>query len=300
MFKAEPGSPGHPDILFNCRPEIGVSLYIDGDLTSSDKDGVAIVGSRKPSLYGIKVAQLCATAAVRNGKTVISGLARGIDTESHRAALKAGGRTIAVLGTGIDVIYPEENVGLADEIRRNGALISQFPASTPPLRHNFPVRNMTVAKMCSLLILVQASTKSGSLITARLARESGRKVFVVPGQIDDELFSGNHQFLRGCDGDGSVELLTDMSQIDEFFSCKKTIFKDISRIHPSKFEELEKDERAVLDAVRNSGGGMDFDTLSISCGLGPGRLPAVLLSLMMKDIVFEGPGKIYKTSGERS
>lgn len=300
MFKAEPGNAGHPDIFLNCRPEIGVSVYLDGALTESDREGVAIVGSRKPSLYGIRMAELCAQAAVKNGKTVFSGLARGIDTESHRAALRAGGRTVAVLGTGIDVIYPEENIGLAEEIRRNGALISQFPPLTPPLRKNFPVRNTIVAKMCSMLILIQASTKSGSLITARLAKEYGRKVFVIPGQFDDELFSGNHQFLRGCAGDSSVELLTDMSQIDEFFSCKKTIFKDISRIHPSKFEELEKDELAVFDVLRKSRDGIDFDTLSISCGLGPDRLPAVLLSLMMKDVVSERPGKIYKTSGERS
>ncbi|HNW83397.1 MAG TPA: DNA-protecting protein DprA [bacterium] len=299
MLKAEPGNINHPDILLNCRPEIGVSVFIDGSMKDLDSNGVAIVGSRKPSLYGIKMAQCSAEAAVRNGKTVISGLARGIDTESHRGALLAGGRTVAVLGTGIDTIYPEENIGLAEEIKQNGALISQFPPLTPPLKQNFPIRNAIVAKMCSVLILVQASTKSGSLITARLAREFGKKVFVIPGQMNDDLFSGNYQFLRSRKNDPGVELLTDFSQIDEFFSCKKSIIRDISRVHPSIIEELAKDELAVYNAVINSTGGIDFDSLSLQCGLSSSALPAALLSLMMKDIIFEEPGKIYKTIGEK-
>lgn len=299
MIKIEPGNIDHPDILLKCRPEIGFSVFIDGTIKAEDAGGVAIVGSRKPSLYGIKMAHAAADAAVRNGKTVISGLARGIDTESHRAALKAGGRTIAVLGTGIDFIYPEENIGLAQEITKNGAVLSQFPLQTPPLKQNFPIRNTTVAKLCSVLILVQASTKSGSLITARLAREFGKKVFVVPGPIDDDLFGGNYHFLKSRKNDAGVELLTNFEQIDDFFNCKKTIIKDITEIHQSVIEELEKDELKVYNAVLKSVEGVDFDSLALQCGLDAKVLPAVVLNLMMRDIIFEEPGKIYKTVGEK-
>lgn len=299
MIKAEPGNINHPDIILKCRPEIGVSVFIDGSIVVEDSGGVAIVGSRKPSLYGIKMAQMAAGSVVKNNKTVISGLARGIDTESHRAALRSGGRTIAVLGTGIDTIYPEENIGLAEEIKKNGALISQFPLQTPPLKQNFPIRNAIVAKMCSVLILVQASTKSGSLITARLAREFGKKVFIIPGPIDDELFAGNYQFLKNYKNDAGVELLTDFEQINDFFNCKKTIIGDITRTRCSVNDELEKDELTVYNAVFNSAEGIDFDSLAIHCGLTSCQLPAVVLALMMKELICEEPGKIYKTIGGR-
>jgi len=297
MIRIEAGDIRHPDRIMKCRPEIAYPLFIDGDLAAEDAGGVAVVGSRKPSLYGIKMAQAVALKAVENGKTVISGLARGIDTESHRSALRSGGRTIAVLGTGIDVIYPEENIGLASEIKENGAVISQFPLNTPPLKKNFPIRNETVAKMCSVLVLVQASTRSGSLITARLAREAGKKVFVIPGPIDDELFAGNYQFLKNFQNDPGVELMYDLGQLDEFFNCKKQITEHITSLSLVNLSDLEKDEERVCRLLIEKAEGLDFDTLAELSGFSPTELPSILLNLMMRDLIDEFPGKIYRFSG---
>ncbi|HPM46861.1 MAG TPA: DNA-protecting protein DprA [bacterium] len=296
MMKIDAGDNRHPDKILKCRPEIAYPLYIEGSLIPEDAGGVAIVGSRKPSLYGIKMAQAVAQKAVMNSKTVISGLARGIDTESHRSALKYGGRTIAVLGTGIDVIYPEENIGLAEEIRQNCALISQFPPQTPPLKKNFPIRNEIVAKMCSVLVLVQASTKSGSLITARLAREFDKKVFVIPGPIDDELFTGNYQFLNSRKKDPGVELLYDLEQLDEFFNCKNFFSEHIKPLNVLTDTDLEDDEKKVYRLIVESGEGIDFDTLSERSGFSATELPSILLFLMMKEMIDELPGKIYRYS----
>ena len=216
MIRLETNNSTHPDKLLKCNPETRLPLYLLGELKKEDANGVAIVGTRKPTLYGIKMAEKISEIAVMNGKTVISGLARGIDTESHRSALKFGGRTLARLGTGVDRIYPEENVGLAEEIKQNGALLSQFAPGTPPLKQNFPIRNALVAKLCSVLIVIQASEKSGSLITARLAREFGKKVFILAGEIDNSLFAGNYAFLKKHSNDSNVELLYNTNQLNDY------------------------------------------------------------------------------------
>lgn len=297
MIRIEATDDRHPDKLLKCRPEIAYPLYIKGNIIHQDAGGVAIVGSRKPSLYGIKMAHAVSSLAVSIGKTVVSGLARGIDSEAHRSALKAGGRTIAVLGTGINVIYPEENIGLAEEIKDNGALVSQFPPDTPPMKKNFPIRNEIVAKMCSVLVLVQASERSGSLITARLAKECGRKVFVIPGPIDDDLFKGNYHFLKSCRNDRSVEMMTDIEQLSDFFNCKKVLTEDITALATDLFSGLEKNEETVCRLILENREGVDFDTLSIKSGFSPNELPSILLTLMMKETIEELPGKIFRISG---
>ncbi|MGI6395451.1 MAG: DNA-processing protein DprA [bacterium] len=296
MIAIDPFSTSHPDKILKCSPETASPLYVDGTVIPEDAEGIAIVGTRKPSLYGIKMADEVTRKIIENSKTVISGLARGIDTEAHRAALKYGGRTIAVLGTGINVIYPEENIGLAEEIKLNGAIISQFPPDTPPLKKNFPIRNEVVAKMCSALILVQASIRSGSLITARLAAEFGKKVFVIPGTANDELFKGNYQFLNSRKNDSNVELLYDFEQLDDFFNCKKKISEHIKPLSNPKGFDLKGDEKMVFDLIVKSSEGIDFDTLSELSGFSAARLPSILLFLVMEGIVEEYPGKIYRYS----
>ena len=242
---------------------------------------------------------------------MISGLARGIDTESHRAALRYGGRTIAVLGTGINVIYPEENVGLAEEIRHSGAVISQFPPDTPPIGRNFPIRNETVAKMCGALVLVQAAEKSGSLITARLALEYGRKVFVCPGEIGDPLFEGNYNFLKKYRTNRNLKILYDFGMLSEnydlsalnfvfspnkteTFSSEKTMEKTVQA--EKNEPQLDGTEKIVYNIIKSKPSGIDFDTLTVLSGIGAAELPALLLTLVLEGLVSELNGKIYKPS----
>lgn len=311
MAKTSNIAENHPDRILKLEPKIGLPLDIDGSILPCDADAVAIVGSRKPSLYGIKLAEKAAAAAVKSGKTVISGLARGIDTESHRAALRSGGRTIAVLGTGINVIYPEENVGLAEEIRRSGALISQFPPDTPPIGRNFPIRNETVAKMCGSLVLVQAAAKSGSLITARLALEYGKKVFVCPGEIGDPLFEGSYGFLKKYRKNRNLKILFDFDMLSENGGCFEHDFELFSEKQNEKYSEISggkpflKDkrelqlagtEKIVYNIIKSKPSGIDFDTLTVLSGIGAAELPAVLLSLVLQGAVSELSGKIYKPS----
>ena len=311
MAKASNTSENHPDRILKLKPEIGISLDIEGSILPCDIDGIAIVGSRKPSVYGIKLAEKVAETAVKSGKTVISGLARGIDTESHRAALKYGGRTIAVLGTGINVIYPEENVGLAEEIKLSGAVISQFPPDTPPIGRNFPIRNETVAKMCSTLVLVQAAAKSGSLITARLALEYGKKVFVCPGEIGDPLFEGNYAFLKKYRGSRNLKILFDFDMLSDNSGYSDQNFKLFSEkqetnhaenteknlfLKDKKELQLDGTEKIVYNIIKSNPSGIDFDTITVLSGIGAAELPAVLLTLVLEGIVSELNGKIYKPS----
>lgn len=311
MTKITNIAENHPDRILQLKPEIRLPLDIEGSILPCDAGGIAIVGSRKPSLYGIKLAAKAAEAAVRSGKTVISGLARGIDTESHRAALKYGGRTIAVLGTGINVIYPEENVGLAEEIKHSGALVSQFPPDTPPIGRNFPIRNETVAKMCGSLVLVQAAAKSGSLITARLALEYGKKVFVCPGEIGDPLFEGNYGFLKKYRGSRNLKILFDFDMLtgeSRYFeqdfgifsekqnSYQAEITKEKPLLNEKKELQLAGTEKIVYNIIKSNPSGIDFDTLTVLSGIGAAELPAVLLSLVLEGIVSELSGKIYKPS----
>ena len=311
MVRSAANDANHPDRILGLSEKTGIPLFIEGSVLKCDAGGIAIVGSRKPSLYGIKLAAKAAETAVKNGKTVISGLARGIDTESHRAALKSGGRTIAVLGTGINVIYPEENIGLAEEIKHSGALISQFPPDTPPIGRNFPIRNETVAKMCDSLVLIQAAEKSGSLITARLALEYGKKVFVCPGEIGDPLFEGNYNFLKKYRGNRNLKILFDFGMLSESTWCgagNLELFSEGQNIQHTEITsknpditgkrgpQLDGTKKIVYNIIKSNPSGIDFDTLTVLSGIGAAELPSVLLTLVLEGIVSELSGKIYKPS----
>jgi len=179
---------------FNLRslPGIPNTIYIKGSIKPSDTKAVAIIGSREMTSYGKKVAVNFSRTLARSGITVVSGLARGIDTVAHREALKSGGRTIAVLGSGLDIIYPPENIALAGAIARRGALISQFPPGTKPLGKNFLQRNCLISGLSLAVVVIEGKRQSGTLSTASYAASQGREVFAVPGPVDSPLSQAPH------------------------------------------------------------------------------------------------------------
>jgi DNA processing protein len=179
------------------------ALYIRGSLLPEDEWAVAIVGTRRVTSYGRQVAEEVATALAHSGVTIISGLARGVDSIAHQASVNAGGRTLAVLGNGVDLIYPPENRRLASQIMEHGALISDYALGTPPDGLNFPPRNRIISGLSLAVIIVEAGMTSGALITASFAAEQGRDVFAVPGNINAPQSQGTNRLIR----DGAQPLL---------------------------------------------------------------------------------------------
>jgi DNA processing protein len=171
-------------------------LYIKGTLTPADSLAVAVVGTRGASYYGLKAARRLAGALAARGVTVVSGLARGIDTAAHQGALEMSGRTLAVLGCGLDVVYPPENLKLYQEIPARGALVSEFPLTTPPEARNFPIRNRIISGLSLGVVVIEAGVKSGTGITVRYALDQGREVFAVPGPIDSPTSTGPHRLIQ--------------------------------------------------------------------------------------------------------
>jgi DNA processing protein len=167
-------------------------LWMLGTMVPEDALAIAIVGTRRPTPYGAEVAERLAFDLADRGVTIVSGLARGVDTAAHRGALAAGGRTVAVLGCGLDRVYPPENRQLARTIQDHGAVVSQFAPGTPPLPHHFPWRNRTMAGLTLGVVVVEAPERSGALITARFAADIGREVLAVPGKITSEASRGPH------------------------------------------------------------------------------------------------------------
>lgn len=190
-----PGDPEYPAQLgvIQAPPPF---LFALGDLRTEDVLALAVVGSRQATPYGLQVAEELAGDLAARGVTIVSGFARGVDTAAHRGALGAGGRTIAVLGSGVDVIYPPENRRLVARVVDRGAVISQFPMGAPPLPANFPVRNRTIAALALGTVVVEAAEQSGALITAGLAAELGREVFAVPGDITSERSRGTNRLIQ--------------------------------------------------------------------------------------------------------
>jgi DNA processing protein len=177
-------------------PSAPETLYVRGRLVADDALAVAIVGSRRATPYGLEVAERLGAALGARGVTVVSGLARGIDSAAHRGALASGGRTIAVLGSGVDVIYPPENRRLAGRIVEAGAVVSQFAPGTRPLPYHFPERNRVIAGLVLAVVVVEAAEKSGALITAGFAAELGREVLAIPGRVSSPESRGAHRLIQ--------------------------------------------------------------------------------------------------------
>ncbi len=264
-------------------------LYVKGTLTARDKNSVAIVGSRMTTHYGINVARKFAYQLAYVGVTVVSGGARGIDTAAHQGALNARGRTIAVLGTGINLVTPVENVALFERIAGNGAIVTQFPFNRPADKQSFPIRNRIVAGMTLGTVVVEANLTSGALITANFANEAGRQVFAVPGSIDSPRSKGCHDLIKKgaklCEG--AEDILSEFEYLFPRSSRPPGANEtgvlpalDLSETEQLVYEKLGHEEVSIDDIIQQT-------ALPVSA------VSVALLSLEMKRLARPLPGRRY-------
>jgi DNA processing protein len=290
-------------------------LYCDGVLASEDRYAIAIVGARQATPYGLRITTALARELAASGFTIVSGLARGIDAAAHRAALEAGGRTIAVLGCGLDMDYPPQHAALRKEIAASGAALTEFAPGTLPLAHHFPKRNRIISGLALGVVVVEAAEGSGSLITARLALEQGREVFAVPGPVDAPMSRGPHGLLK--QGAKLTETVDDI--VEELLPQLGTpltptlslqgrgekrdgLTKRIPRPRSGgegegerdSFEppNLSPDERIVYALV--GGTPVHIDDLAEQSRLAPAIVAGVLLGLELKTAVRRLPGQRYE------
>ena len=283
------GSPSYPALLAEVS-DAPVGLYVRGDTNHLAKPQFAIVGSRNPTPPGSATAQSFARQLTRCGLTVTSGLAAGIDSASHRGALAAGGATIAVCATGLDIVYPRSSDALAQEIAAHGCLISEFPPGTRALQHHFPQRNRIISGMTLGTLVVEAALRSGSLITARLAAEQGREVFAIPGSIHNPLARGCHQLLRN--GAKLVETVEDIvSELGPLGLVHAARRVEGTDLVPISGRLLDKPDKILLDALGFEPASVDL--LIERTGLGAHEVASILLVLELEGHVESVPGGQY-------
>jgi len=283
----------YPPLLHHI-PDPPPVLYVSGVLEPATNI-ITVVGSRNATHYGITTAkQLCQDLAHRK-LNVVSGLAKGIDTAAHLGALSGNGKTFAILGTGIDVVYPSENEKLFREISETGAVISEFPFGTGPNGRHFPMRNRIISGMSLGTVVVEAGMKSGSLITARLAAEQGREVFAVPGSVRSFKSAGTHSLLK--QGAKLVENATDI--IEELIPLLHDLPPDSIENNGSikkNIPTLDSEETIVFKALEPYP--IHIDDIIRSTGLNPGKLAGILLKLEIEGIVTQHPGNFFSTCEE--
>jgi DNA processing protein len=272
---------GYPDRLREIAQPPPV-LYADGQIEARDRWAVAVVGTRKPTAYGVSAARDLGRVLAGNGVVVISGLARGIDALAHQAALEAGGRTVAVLGSGLDQVYPPEHRGLASQIRLNGAVVSDCPLGTKPDGANFPPRNRIIFGMAAAVVVVEAGEGSGALITADFGAEQGREVFAVPGSIYSRTSRGCHRLIEN-----GARPLVAFEDVLEAINMEAAVMAD----HPP--EQLPEDatERSVIGCLSSEPG--HVDELHVRSGLPVATLTATLALLELKGLARQVGGMHY-------
>ena len=266
-----------------------IVLYVKGRLTARDKNAVAMVGSRQVTHYGLEVARKLAYQLAYVGVTVVSGGARGIDTAAHQGTLSAKGRTVAVLGTGINIVFPSENAELFERIASSGAVLTQFPFNRNADKQSFPIRNRIVAGMTLGTVVVEANLTSGALITANFAVEYGRQIFAVPGRIDSPRSKGCHELIKKgaklCEGAEDI-----LSEFEYLFPTSNRLpgasetgvlpALTLSDNEQKAYDALSKEESNIDEVIRRS-------------GLPSSAVSVALLGLEMKRLVKQLPGKMF-------
>ncbi len=287
--------PEYPELLRQIYDPPFI-LYVKGKLLPGDKNSIAIVGSRMTTHYGVETARKLAYQLAYLGVTVVSGGARGIDTAAHQGALAAKGRTIAVLGTGINLVFPSENADLYERMAASGALVTQFPFNRPGDRQTFPIRNRIVAGMTLGTVVVEANLTSGALITSNLANEYGRQVFAVPGRIDSPRSKGCHDLIKKgaklCEG--AEDILSEFEYL--FPQSNRPASAAETGTLPAL--ELQPNEQKVHDALGSEE--LPIDDVIRKSGLPPSAVSVALLGLEMKRLVRQLPGKLFvrNTAGD--
>ena len=263
-------------------------LYAIGDVDLLNTPQIAIVGSRNCTPGGAKTAHEFAHYLAQSGLTICSGLAMGIDTQAHQGALDAHGKTIAVIGTGIDRIYPSRNKQLAYDIAERGLIVSEFPLGTPPNNSNFPKRNRIISGLSLATLVIEATRKSGSLITARCSSDLGREVFAIPGSIHNPQAKGCHQLIR--DGAKLVDQASDI--IDDIGSLLGFVALQVDQDVPSKKEsQLDESYQHLLSLIGYDP--VSLETLVERSGLTIEQLSSMLLILELNDQIQTAPGGLY-------
>jgi DNA processing protein len=268
-----------------------IALYVAGSVDALADPQLAVVGSRNPTHQGRETAERFCEYLAGRGLAVTSGLAAGIDSAAHRGALKADGITVAVLGSGADIIYPRSSRSLSEEIRRRGALISEFPLGTPPRRENFPQRNRLIAALTLGLLVVEAARRSGSLITARLAKAMGRPVFAIPGSIYSPLSRGCHELIRqGAKlTETAHDILSDLNFSAFFAQCRGAAEGTSSAANLAT--GMDKEHKILLDALGFDPA--DLDVLVVRTGFKPEAVSSMMLILELEGHVQAAPGGRY-------
>lgn len=265
------------------------ALFVRGNFTAGDEPAVAIVGARRAGEYGRRVAGELARGLAQVGVTVVSGLASGIDAAAHRGALDAGGRTIAVMATGIDLVYPAWNRDLARDVAGSGALVTEFRAGTPSLQFHFPQRNRIIAGLTVGTVVVEAAERSGSLITAEFAVEQGREVFAVPGPIGTPHHAGSHRLIRQ-----GATLVTRVEDVLDALAPSLRARLAAARA-ADEAGSLSPVERRVLDQLGDEAS--HVDDVVAGAGIGAGDVLETLLALELRRLVAQRPGMRFARTG---
>jgi DNA processing protein len=287
-------SPEYPSMLRQTEDAPAV-IFAKGQIEDEDKFAIAIVGSRKTTSYGRLVAERLSSELAASGFTIVSGMARGIDTVSHVASLESGGRTIAVLGSGLDMVYPPENRGLMERIAGSGYVVSEFPFGTSPTRENFPRRNRLISGLSLGVVVVEAAAGSGALITARSALEQNREVFAVPANINSPTSAGTNELIKR--GAKLVQKADDI--IEELAPLLKGYVGASKRLKSAGGEKkvprapvaMTDEEKMLCDIL--TGEPEHIDDLSRRLSLSPARALSLLLNLELKGVVRQAEGKMF-------
>ena len=275
--------PGFPPLLREIHyPPMG--LYVVGDLPDEASPLISVIGSRRCSEYGLTVSYKLSRDLASRGVIVVSGMARGIDSQSHNGALAAGGRTIAVLGCGVDICYPPENKALKEKIAQNGCVISEYPPKTPPFAAHFPARNRMISGMSQGLVVVESAKRSGTIITVDQALEQGRAVFAVPGNITSKLSQGTNGLIK----QGAVPI-----------DCCEDILLHLGIVPPltekgdknTAMPPLSLTDQLVYQCIGDEG--TDVDSIARQSGLPIQEVNTILLTLELETLIQKLPGQRY-------
>ena len=275
-------------------------LYVKGEFTRSDSLAIAIVGCRRCTTYGSEQASRFAYMLANAGFTIVSGMARGIDTAAHRGALNAKGRTIAVQGCGLANIFPPENKQLFEMIPESGACVSELPLTYEPLAENFPARNRIIAGLTMGTIVIEATARSGALLTAKAALDSDREVMAMPGMVDSPASKGTHRLIK--DGAKLIESIEDVMEALGYIG--QGLKDHAVRAEMQSEEVVEKtlfdvDRLNLSDTEKSVYNGFDGQTLHVEqiisdCQLSAGQVNAALISLRLKGLIKQLPGNVFK------